>query len=266
MSNNPFVLNQLLHLTNENYQKDANYAIAKIMLDHFYELPQMTIQQAADLCFVSTASISRFVRYLGYSGFSEFKISCEKSIGIEADYSNEVKKARKEDLQPIYSRFTEQVLQNIEISFKNLDVEQLDRICIRMKSADRIAVFGLEFSSVIGEHIQSRLARMGKIVDTGLDLNEQIEIASRLTEHSVVLLITMEGGYLYRNGDILDILEKAGCYTIVFTINPQIKLLQFADEILVCGHANYNTEARVSLLYEVEMLLMHYSISFFQNH
>lgn len=149
---------------------------------------------------------------------------------------------------------------------KNLDIEQLDRICIRMKIADRIAVFGLEFSSLIGEHIQSRLARMGKIVDTGLDLNEQIEIASRLTEHSVVLLITMEGGYLYRNSDILDILEKAGCYTIVFTINPQIKLLQFADEILVCGYANYNTEARVSLLYEVEMLLMHYSISFFQNH
>lgn len=79
------------------------------MLDHFYELPHMTIQQAADLCFVSTASISRFVRYLGYSGFSEFKISCEKSIGIEADYSNEVKKAGKEDLLPIYSRFTEQV-------------------------------------------------------------------------------------------------------------------------------------------------------------
>lgn len=67
MSNNPFVLNQLLHITNDNYQKDANYAIAKTMLDHFYELPHMTIQEAADLCFVSTASISRFVRYLGYS-------------------------------------------------------------------------------------------------------------------------------------------------------------------------------------------------------
>ena len=37
--NNPFVLNQLLHLTNENYQKDANYMIAKTMLNHFDELP-----------------------------------------------------------------------------------------------------------------------------------------------------------------------------------------------------------------------------------
>ncbi|HAM31687.1 MAG TPA: MurR/RpiR family transcriptional regulator [Erysipelotrichaceae bacterium] len=266
MSNNPFVLNQLLHITNDNYQKDANYAIAKTMLDHFYELPHMTIQEAADLCFVSTASISRFVRYLGYSGFSEFKISCEKSIGIEADYSSEVKKAGKEDLLPIYSRFTEQVVHNIETAFENLDMEQLDRICTRMKKADRIAVSGLEFSSVIGEHIQSRLARMGKIVDIGLNLNDQLEIAGRLTANSVVLLITMEGGYLYRNSDMLDILEKAGCFTVAFTINPQIKLLQFADEILVCGHDNYNTEARISLLYEVEMLLMHYSISFFQNY
>lgn len=266
MNNNPFVLNQLLHITNENYQKDANYTIAKTMLDNFSKLSEMTIQEVADLCYVSPASISRFVRYLGYSGFSEFKESCEKSIGIEADYSLEVKKARKEDLLPIYERFTNQVIANIETSFEKIDIEQFDRICEMIQKADRITVFGLEFSNIIGEHIQSRFARMGKMVDLGLDRKEQLDIANGLTSDSVALLITMEGGYLYRNSEVIDVLEQNNCHTVVFTINPQIKLLQFADEILVCGLANHNTEARISLLYEVEMLLMHYSISYFQNH
>ncbi len=196
--NNPFVLNQLLHLTNENYQKDANYMIAKTMLNHFDELPAMTIQDVADICFVSCASISRFVRLLGYSGFTEFKRSCEKSLGIETDYSLEVKRAKKEDLLPIYSRFTEQSIQNIQNAFETVDVEQMDRICTWMKEADRIAVFGLEFASVIGLHIQSRMARMGKIVETSLDLQEQMEVARYLGNQSVALLVTMEGGLLCR--------------------------------------------------------------------
>lgn len=60
---NPFVLNQLLQLTNENHQKDANYSIAKVLVENFSKLPDMTISEAADLCFVSNASISRFVRF-----------------------------------------------------------------------------------------------------------------------------------------------------------------------------------------------------------
>lgn len=177
----------------------------------------------------------------------------------------EVKKAKKEDLQPIYTRFTDQVISNIHSSYENIDIEQLDRICRQLQNANKIGVFGLEFSSLIGEHIQSRMARMHKLVETSLDLKEQQEIAKGLDEDSAAILITMEGGYLYRNPSVIHILENSECEKIVFTITPHIKMLQFADEILVCGKENFNTEARISLFYLVEILLMHYSISYFQK-
>ncbi len=261
----PFVLNRLLHISNESHQKDTNYSIAKTLCDHFYELPSMTIQETADLCYVSCASISRFVRYLGYSGFSEFKESCAKSIGIEADYSNEVKKAQKEDLLPIYTRFTEQILSNIQIAFSELDIEQMDRICGWMQKADKIAVLGLEFSSLVGEHIQSRLMRMHKNVQTSLDFQEQKEIVQNLTNNSLIFILSMEAGYLYHNPEIIDLIQAKGCKVVIITINPYNKQMQFADKILMCGKQNYNTEGRISLLYMVELLLMHYSISYFQN-
>lgn len=129
MKSNPFVMNQLLALAGDRHQKDTNASIARSLLQHFSDLPDLTIQDAADLAYVSAASISRFVRYLGYSGFSEFKYSCRETLGIETDYSGEVKKARKEDLQPIYERFTDQVVSNIQLAYQNLDIAQLDRIC-----------------------------------------------------------------------------------------------------------------------------------------
>ena len=265
MKSNPFVMNQLLALAGDRHQKDTNASIARSLLQHFSDLPDLTIQDAADLAYVSAASISRFVRYLGYSGFSEFKYSCRETLGIETDYSGEVKKARKEDLQPIYERFTDQVVSNIQLAHQNLDIARLDRICQAIQEADQTAIFGLEFSSLIGEHIQGRLARMGKLVSTSLELDEQAEIARSLTKDSVAILITMEGGYLYRNPEVMEILTKTGVYTVVLTISPHLKMLQSCDEMLVCGRDNYNTEARISLLYLAEMLLMHYSISYFQK-
>lgn len=107
--------------------------------------------------------------------------------------------------------------------------------------------------------------RMHKNVQTSLDFQEQKEIVQNLTNNSLIFILSMEAGYLYHNPEIIDLIQAKGCKVVIITINPYNKQMQFADEILVCGKQNYNTEGRISLLYMVELLLMHYSISYFQN-
>jgi DNA-binding MurR/RpiR family transcriptional regulator len=262
------VLNQLLRYTNENYKKDTNYEIALQLLVHFDQIPNMTISQAADTCFVSTSSISRFIRMFGYASFSEFKEACKDvstTFKIDTDYSYEVRKATKEDLMPIYTRYTQNVIENIQSDFEHLDLEQLDRICQMMLESDEICLFGLEFSTLLGQHFQSRMAIMKKMVKIGLTLDSQKEIARNLKDNAVVFIASIEGGYFYRNSEVIDILREKDAHVITLTMHPDYKLMDLSDEILTCGSKNHNTEGRISLLYIIEILLMHYAISYYRQ-
>ena len=52
-------LNRLALYVNTHQQDDAYYTVADSLLKHLYELSDMTIYEWADLCNVSTSTISR---------------------------------------------------------------------------------------------------------------------------------------------------------------------------------------------------------------
>lgn len=258
------LMSRLLRYTNNNYKKDLNYEIALQLLINFQKIPELSISEAAELCFVSNASISRFVRHFGFAGFTDFKEAAKKSLRIDTDYSKEITKADKENLDPIYRQYTDEIIENLNFAYENLDFEQLDRICEIIQKAPEVCLFGLEFSMLMGQHFQSRMAMMNKLVRIGLTSEQQEEIARNLPQDSVVLIATMEGGYFYRNSEIIDILKQKKIKCITITMHPDYKIMDLADEILLCGKYNNNTEGRISLLYLIEMLIMHYRIFVYQ--
>ena len=82
------VLSILLRYVNGQYKKDTNYDIALALLTHYSEIPKKTINEISDLCYVSPASISRFVKLIGFHSFQEFKNACLNTLDIsKTDYS-----------------------------------------------------------------------------------------------------------------------------------------------------------------------------------
>ena len=55
--------------------------ISKYILQHLDKIMYMNTYQIADKCKVSQASVVRFAKKLGYSGFPEFKISFGRDMG-----------------------------------------------------------------------------------------------------------------------------------------------------------------------------------------
>lgn len=62
--NTDSVLSTLLRYVNGQYKKDTNYDIALALLTHYSVIPEKTINELSELCFVSPASISRFVKLM----------------------------------------------------------------------------------------------------------------------------------------------------------------------------------------------------------
>ena len=77
---------RLLLFLNDSREETLNYTIALTMIRNIREIPNMTINKLADMCYTSPAAISRFCRKLGYSSLSEFKKAL--SISINTNFDN----------------------------------------------------------------------------------------------------------------------------------------------------------------------------------
>lgn len=69
---NVFVTSLLKIINNPDIQ-DTNYNIAYYILENYYEISQMTLQEIADACYVSVSTLNRFFRIFGLKKFSIIK-------------------------------------------------------------------------------------------------------------------------------------------------------------------------------------------------
>lgn len=67
---------------NQLPKNDTKRDILSKLLPHIRSISSMTIYDTADLCFTSTASISRLVKALGYKSYSEFQASSATTTTI----------------------------------------------------------------------------------------------------------------------------------------------------------------------------------------
>lgn len=259
------VLSILLRYVNGQYKKDTNYDIALALLTHYSEIPKKTINEISDLCYVSPASIPRFVKLIGFHSFQEFKNACLNTLDIsKTDYSPKVIKANKNDVKEILQHYTNRVINNIQFSYDHLDFEQLDRICSYIHDSDDVLILGLEFSTLLAQHVQNRFALMNKYISVAISNEEQLESAHALKEGSTVIILSVEGGYFYRHNEVIQILLEKKVKLVVLTMNEHQKMInEFIDrEVILCSQDNTNTESRISLLYTLEIIIMYYCIYF----
>lgn len=256
------VLSILLRQINSSVKKGNAYDIAKALLDHYHEIPELTIHELADACYISASSLSRFIRTIGFEQYTDFKKACKKNIGIDVDYSKDMVKAKAEDMRPILERYTESIKQNIEYTYQQMNFEQLDKLCTMIFEAKEIAFFGLEFATLLGQHFQIKMASMNKFIRLGLSYEEQIDIARDLHDGALIFVASLEGGYFYRNDEVVDILKQKDTKIVALTMNEHTKLMKNVDEILICSKDNSNTEGRITLLYMLEILLMYYYVNY----
>ena len=73
------VISKMKEMQSELTAKEKK--ISKYILQHLDKIVYMNTYQIADKCKVSQASVVRFAKKLGYSGFPEFKISFGRDMG-----------------------------------------------------------------------------------------------------------------------------------------------------------------------------------------
>lgn len=256
------IMSQLLSIVNYGDSKEVNEDIARTILQNYNKIPDLTIFDLADLCFVSSSSITRFIRTMGYNSYKEFKNEISHTLKIDVDYSKKVNMASAEDLQPIYRRYTENVIENIQYTFDNIDYRQLNRVCEMLYQAKEIALFGLEYANYVGIHFQNKMASLNRFIQLGVSDEKQLELAKKLAPNSLVFIISLEGSFFYRNNEIIDILTDKNCKIVAISMLTSGKFIDMCDEVLLCNKTNSNTEGRITLMYTIELIIIYYYVNY----
>lgn len=257
-----FVLGQILQYMNTTRPDTIPYLVAKGILRYFKEIPRITIHELAEKSFVSSASIHRFVKKMGFENYKEFKEACKNDIDINVDYSTHVLKAQESDIKPIFEQFTTHASENLQYNLSNLDYRQLIRICDQIYRAQEVVYLGLEFAMILGQHFQKKLAECNRFVQLPTTYDQQLRVCQGLDEQSVVIIVSLELGFLYRNEELLNILRENHVPIIVITRDNNSKMVRDFEEVLPCSQYNSETEGRIGLLHLLELLIMMYYINY----
>lgn len=169
----------------------------------------MNTYQIADKCKVSQASVVRFAKKLGYSGFPEFKIFFGRDMGrrdvedkVNFIYEDIHENDGLDDLVKKIAYANSNIIQD---TCSILDISTVRAAIDLLKNAKRIFVLGAGYSGIVAKDFHYKLGELGMNSICESDYHILLASMSTITENDVVFVISQGGKTL----DIFNLVKEA---------------------------------------------------------
>ena len=213
---------------------NSHKAVATYILANYDESAFMTLEQLSSSAGVSTTTVIRFARELGYDGYSSMqdalRIDLRTKVSLPERLNYNIDLPNNELLKQVL--YTE--INNIEQTFKNLDMSTVEKAVDLMSASSEIYIVGLRRSYSLATYMYSRLAQARekvRLVNTiGINYPEEIVNASE----SDICIAFLFPRYSQTTLTILDYLRTSGVKIILITSLNHIAIEKYADIIIPC--------------------------------
>ena len=137
------ILYLLMTYVNFSSGQDMYYSIAKTILTHLEQIPSISINDLAELCFTSPATISRFCKDLNCRNFATFKKEMAIALEIAHDeihFSMDDDFKIKQDPQYLVNKVYDDTKKSLELGQAQLDIKDIDHICELIHDAPQVFI------------------------------------------------------------------------------------------------------------------------------
>ena len=217
----------ILPSLNGSFEKIAQYFIKN--LDN---LKFLRTKQIADNCNVSEATITRFIKTLGFLSFYDFKMAIayymqqkqphDSSDFILADIHSNDK------LEDIIIKIKSELINTIDVTINFLDLFEIKKAIAAISSAKTINLYSTGNSGISAKHAHLRLYRIGKKTNIYTDPAEMAVTSSLLGKEDVAIGISYSG----KSEPVIKAIQyakEAGATTISITGPVSSPLIRTAD-------------------------------------
>ncbi len=200
--------------------------IADYILENTPKIVELSISELATFCGSGDATVVRFARRLGFSGYQALKLGIAAEISSSSSIDSTIEKN-----DSCYEIFIKRI-NSISVSLHNtesvLDTKQMDKAAKCIMNAKRIIIFGLGNSAAIAMDAAHKFLRLGLDAQACCDNHMQAIISSHVDKNTVAIGISHSGA----SRDIVEALEIAktkNATTICITNYGNSPILSVSD-------------------------------------
>lgn len=179
----------LLSIINHSDESNSEFRIAHYLLKQSSDNSKISIQDIAEKCYVSKATVSRFCRSIGYEDFYELRLAMYDMylFSKTGKYKQYVKEDRYISL---YFSQMEKMIADTQNSIRKEDLEALADL---IHAYDQVGIIGVLQSGSTASNMQYNLQSAGKTVLAPDSIEDQKIFLDSAGNNTLVLLISASG-------------------------------------------------------------------------
>lgn len=245
--------------------------VAEYILANMEEIPHLSIKSLAKLSKTSDASVLRFCKTMGYSGYRSFIVSISAALGSMEDE----RKDQYTDIQPgddlntIIANISRNNMKSIEDTLSVLDRVEVARAVKALRASNRIVFFGIGASGLVCRDGEQKFSRINKMCHAYTDGHSQLTAVTLLGKGDVAIFVSNSGDTV-EILETLDIAKKSSATTIAITKYNKSELADKADILLGISTPEVTMRSgamgsRIAMLTVIDMLFAGVASAEYQN-
>lgn len=256
---------RLIEKRDGEHTKKTERKIAAYLLENFDKSLHSTLLELADGIGVSDASIVRFCKSIGYTGFQEYKINAAMQCVPEPRLYNPSLSVDDSPAELCDKIFAIESLA-LEQTKQELDIKVMNEVAVLLINAKRINLVGTGGSAISARDFQHKLLKIGVRAELQEDKDLQLMSASLLTENDVLFAISHSGSNLHV-AETIDLAKKKNAKVVTLTMKSKNVLVEKADYPLyvVSEKTIFESESFSARLAQLAMLDCLVALMAFKN-
>lgn len=190
------------------------------------DIPNLSIVKLSEDANVSTATIVRTTKKMGYSGYTDFRQQLTLKRKDTQQYKN---------LEKVDHDIKQAILKNkyeVDNTLKMLNVGSIEDAIQKIKKSSDIYIFARGFSEFIAQELLVKLQLLGKNCVLSTDPNIIVTMSKRIRREDLVIFITL-------NGETKELVAGAknafdnGVSTLTITTNEDGSIIKYSEMVLL---------------------------------
>lgn len=209
-------------------------ALSAYVMAHSEEMGVSSIRELAEKNNVSTTTLIRYARRLGFEGFKEFRRAFCALAASQPTLTSKFEKVAALPGDRLLSDTLAQAFTCLEETFSHLSAEKLEQTVSLIDGARRVYCFGMKESFALAHYAYTRFYTVRDdsflLNVAGGDVEQLLSVRPE-----DVCLVFLFHRYTRQALDILAALKKTGASVILFTNPPFDEVEPLTDVLLPCS-------------------------------
>jgi len=214
----------------------ASQRVASVVLEDPRVVLDLGVNELAERAGTSAATVTRFCRQIGYTGFIALRMSVATELGrtsVRPPDHVDIGRAFGPDdtAEDVRSTLLAGTIRSLQETAASIDLVQLRRLAEALSRSRHVDLYGVGSSALAADALAGRLYRIGVVCNVWSEVHAGLTSAVLQTEDCVAIGYSHTG----RTAETITMLEEAGRHgsmTVAVTNDPTSPLAERADLVI----------------------------------